>query len=901
MTALGIFLVGLMLLSVSIHIDSISVEVWNEEVDVGSISMIVHGEGVETVVDEMNQVDHVTAAALTVDALSYLRMDTNEFYHGGLFPDFLVTGQSYAITEEYMEAFPTVFTFLDGRLPRTDTEVALALNVAEYADVVIGDLMNYSIGLNVGKRPVYVCGIYVQDTGDEIFDYYYNSICIVLPELLNPDDLEYRVSVGIERSSLTPFDPQGSLHRLRTIERDLVSLYPGYPETSSVSRFYVTDELAIGVEDYMEWLAEHRFAQLARGQATILLGGLLIVLTARFYVDERKDEVQVLRARGASKRQLHVFLLKELLGLSVIAHLLALFVGIFVSRITFASVDYLLFRPISLVETPLLISLQTVIYTIVAAAILPMIGYIGSSPFETQDKPSKEEPGRLARINRGLRLIRWDMFLIVISVILLTAIYLGGIVIQENPSLILIQHLLPYPLFIGVASIATKIMNRLGENLTSLLSMTKGGVSLSIGGRRAAKDVRIAGPVLMMLVLSMCVSINGAVIASSLPTTELNHARFAMGSDITIQLNDVLEHRWEHLDNYTNLHLECEAASFVDVGTMYLSDGGQGRITFVAISPAEYSHVGYDYMGASLAASYLTESLQELETNPTGAIITENVATAYDLEIGDEFHGFGIGDTEISSGFTIIDIAPALSSPIIPENAGDWTTLGLSKIWLNRIYMSALIDLVANAATYYCIRSTTETNSGNLLNDIIGEMGIEIAFMGRRASAGSAIESYMEQPAYVGDRAVDTLITLLSFPIVTGGILFYGFSGIRRTRRQSGILRTMGAETGQLTVIHLAEVLILAFISLVVFLLYGPLFIANSLEIAYAKYRIWLLVYPILIFVDPAWSFTIPTVLAFILMVLVVSGLALTGVYRRSSFESLTHQWTRSLFQEESG
>ncbi|MHA2210855.1 MAG: hypothetical protein ACXABV_17005, partial [Candidatus Thorarchaeota archaeon] len=496
---------------------------------------------------------------------------------------------------------------------------------------------------------------------------------------------------------------------------------------------------------------------------------------------------------------------------------------------------------------------------------------------------------------------RWDMFLIVISMIFLTAIYLGGTAIQENSSLILIQHLLPYPLFIGVASLATKIMNRLGEKLTSLLSMTRGGVSLSIGGRRAAKDVRIAGPVLMMLVLSMCVSVNGAVIASSLPTTELNHARFAMGSDITIQLNDVLEHRWEHLDNYTNLHLECEAASFVDVGSMYLSDGRQGRITFVAISPAEYSQVGYDYLGESLAASYLSESLEELETNPTGAIITENVATAYELEIGDEFHGFGIGDTETSSGFTIIDIAPALSSPIIPDNAGDWATLGRSMIWLNRIYMSALIELVANTETYYCIRSTTEANSESLLNDIIGEMGIEIAYMGRRASAGSAMEFYLEQPAYVGDRAVDSLITLLSFPIVTGGILIYGFSGIRRTRRQSGILRTMGAETSQLTVIHLAEVLILAIISLVVFLLYGPLFIANSLEIAYAKYRIWLLVYPILIFIDPAWSYTIPIVLTLILSVLLVSGLTFSRIHRKSDFESLTPQWTRSLVQEGSG
>ncbi|MFW9968061.1 MAG: FtsX-like permease family protein, partial [Candidatus Thorarchaeota archaeon] len=500
LTTLGLFLVGLMLFSVSIHIDTISLDVWNEEMDVGSVAMLVHGEGVETVVDEMRQVEHVIAAEITVDALSYLRMDTNEFYHGGLFPDFLVTGQSYAISEEYVEAFPAVFTFLEGRLPITETEIALPVSIAEYADVVIGDLMNYSIELNVGKRPVYVCGIYIQETGNEIFDYYYNSICIVLPELLNPDDREFRVSIEIDRSILSPFDPQGLLQRLRVIERNLVSLCPGFPELMSVPQFYVSDDLATGVEDYIDWLSEQRSSQLIRAQASILLGGLLLILCARFNVDERRDEVWMRRARGASNRQLHAFLVKELLGLSVVAVLFAFVTSILVSRISLASVGFLVFEPPSMIEAPLLISAQTITYAALAAIIMPLLGYIASAPFQRQEDSDEQEPGRLARINRGLHLIKWDAVLIILSVFFLAAIYLGGTSVQENPNLILIQHVLPYPLFIGVASLATKTMGRLGESLMFLVSKTGGGLTFLIGGRRAAKDARIAGPVLMMIV-----------------------------------------------------------------------------------------------------------------------------------------------------------------------------------------------------------------------------------------------------------------------------------------------------------------------------------------------------------------------------------------------------------------
>ncbi len=887
-----------MLFSVSIHIDTVSLEVWNEEMDVGSVAMLVHGEGVETVVDEMRQVDHVIAAEITVDALSYLRMDTNEIYHGGLFPDFLVTGQSYAISEEFMEAFPTVFTFLEGRLPITETEIALPVSIAEYADVVIGDLMNYSIELNVGKRPVYVCGIYIQQTGNEIFDYYYNSICIVLPELLNPDDMEYRVNIEIDRSILSPFDPHGILQRLRVIERNLVSLCPGYPELMSVPQFYVSDDLANGVEDYMDWLAEERGSQLIRAQACILLGGLLLILSARFNVDERRDEVWIHRARGASNRQIHAFLLRELVGLSVIAVFLAFVTSILVSRIPYASIGFLVFEPLSMIEAPLFISAQTVTYAALAAIIMPLLGYIASAPFQRQEDSDEQEPGRLAKLNRGLRLIKWDAVLIILSVLFLAAIYLGGTTVQENPNLILIQHVLPYPLFIGVASLATKIMGKLGESLMSLVSKMGGGLTFLIGGRRAAKDARIAGPVLMMIVLAMCISINSAVHSSSLPETELNHARFAIGGDITILLSDILNYRWESLDNYAKSHINYEASSFVSVGNMYLSDGRQGRIAFAAIQPDEYSRVGYDHLGASLAESYLTESLQELETNPTGAIITENLAEAYELEIGDELRGFALGDTETSAAFTIIDIVPALSSPLIPDDARDWTRVGISRIWLNYNYMSSLINLLDKADTYYCIKSTTATNSKELLDDIIDEIGLEIAYMGRKASAGGALEYYLLQAPYLSDRAVDSLVTLLTFPLVVGGVLLYGVSSNRRTRRQTAILRSMGAEVTQLTLIRIAEALVLVIISLVVFLLYGPLFIANALERAYSKYRIWLLVYPVLIFVDPFLSFTLPFVLILVLAVLTVSSLTFLRGIRYSSFESLEPQWTKSMIQE---
>ncbi|MHA2602472.1 MAG: ABC transporter permease [Candidatus Thorarchaeota archaeon SMTZ1-83] len=903
---LSFLLILSMITGVIVYIDSYSLRSWYELTDIGPHAMIAHGEGIQNYVDEIEGLEHVTKASATEDATAFLRMDQNEVYQGGgLAPDFMMTGRSYSLSNDYISDFPSVFNLLEGRFPETELEIAISLSVANSANVWIGAQMNYSHFLNGPKRPVFVVGVYLQDVGRKSIDYYYDSIGVVLPSLLNPEQIEYRVYLDVERDLVTPLDPAGSLSRLDQVEESIFRLYPGYPEELRYSEFYVSSYLADGIEDYVTWLNEQRLHQLAREQVLLLLAMMLSLLTVRYNFREREQEVRFLLSRGASSFYANRRVYVEIIGLSLVVVPLSLWLGVFSSRIGLASVGFLELEALSLTTGPPLISFDAVFISVIAGFAIPSVGIIAYHGLKPKEEKVEEGPGRLAKLTRGVRLVRWDLAIVMISFLFMAALYLGGSQLRENPFLITVQVFLPIPVFIGIASLVSKTMTRLANPLSGAFSRFLGKASASIGARKLSRNTSMSGPYALTLALVSVLVINSVAVSGTMAQTQLNHARFAVGADVTFRLSRSMVTEWSGFAEDVDVHWMVENGTFVAEGILRLSEGSQSSVVYIAVSPSEYMKVGYDHTGERLEQSYIGQLLVELATSPTGALISEDIAQEYELGVGDTLRAFSLGTDGDSAEFNVVGILPAVPAPMIPI-AGSSSSLGSRRVLLNLDYMATKVDLVESATYYYCVRTVENADGTVMVQDLSETWGadqIAHAIITAYSWAGidQIMDEYFKQPAYHMDRAIDSILVVLSVAPVIGATLVYESHLARTRRREIALLKSMGAKWKDLLATHFVEMAAIAILGIMVLLLFGPVFVANSLELSILEYRLWSYSFPVLVHLSISWTLSI-TIVAVILSVAVFGSILLFSLVQSFRLkDGLEARWTETSLLEVAG
>ena len=83
------------------------------------------------------------------------------------------------------------------------------------------------------------------------------------------------------------------------------------------------------------------------------------------------------------------------------------------------------------------------------------------------------------------------------------------------------------------------------------------------------------------------------------------------------------------------------------------------------MNPREYKEIGYDYLGNPLNESDLSLLLDNLESSPDGAIITQDIADSYEFEVGDILGASTLEEGAMPFAFRIIGISEAL--PEVPS------------------------------------------------------------------------------------------------------------------------------------------------------------------------------------------------------------------------------------------
>lgn len=861
--------------------------------------MKVKGKNVSTIVDNLVMLPEIAEMSTVEKAKAFLRMDQNEIYQGSptdpLNPSFLLEGYAYALNDEFFESFPSRFALTQGRWPQNGSEIAITYSDAGYWGIKIGRMMNYTHTLNGEKRTVFVVGIFTQPGARAVEIVSTNAIAIVTEEVLNPDEKSTEVFISLDKSIISPLDGRGSLSRLHTLDNTIKGLDPDYTPETPYSDYVVEDYLAAGIRDYLDWLTSARLHQVWRSQSIILLTGMMLIVSIRFNINSRKSEQWTWFSRGASSRRIHAYLAAEIIVLSIIGFVIGLLFGVVVSRFGAISVRYLVFDWRALGSSGSMVTYDTITFLLLTAILTPLIVFLTNQRSIQEKEIEEKEHGRLAKMAKSLRLIQWDLALLAVALLFLAALYFGGNTVRNIPALMLIFSYLPIPLFISIASLLGKLLPFSSKVISRMYTRVFGHSTAYIGLRRLGFGIRSTGPIILVIGLVLSITLNSMIITESFPQTQANRARFLIGSDVSFHLRNTFQENWSDFCFWAEDHGEIEAFSIVSVGTLTLSEGSLGKVSFVAIKPNEYVDVGFTYTGLELEKSSLSSMLESMENNTEGAIITQDIADEYNLGRGDTVRAFTINEEEVTIELDIIGIVAALSEPSTVEGAlsQHQLTLGLNKVWVNNRYLSSISDLNSTSENYLCIRMSPNCNGTILGQEFSETFGPAVLEGDAWSSVSNEVDALASQEEYQIDRSIDSMIGVITVIPVVLVLAIYSIQSNHYGKREIAILKSLGVEWKHILSTRALELFGLVLVALLVVVIFDPILVTNMIEVGMSDYSTWSVVFPEGPCAAISWSmigFSL-FVYAIFPLLLVILGSARDGEVSVS--ESLDANWSR--------
>lgn len=868
-TIVCFLLASTMAIGITVYVDSYSVHEWNRNIDVGDIAIIVTGSDLASYLDDILEINGVTRAAEFRSMRgSLVRMD-NETGYLDLWGDLI------APEEDFLEVFPNYINLELGKLPENASEIALIQSIQIYNEIELGDVFTLE-GSEVYQNKT-VVGFYTHE-GQTASPFYwgFDSIAIVVPSVIDGYYEETEIFIDVDRTPLSAFNPTASLQYLNIIDETIRRLDPTYIPGYNWPDFHVQNRLSSGVAAYIYWVQMLRVSELLRASSILFLLVLVNFLAIRHNVNERRYEENMLISRGAARGDLERSTTREIFILAIMSCFIGIPLGLLLSRVAIAATGFFTFNLALFFSEPILISLESLMITGIVTLAIPMLTLVGYRAVYSTKKNIDEDKGKLSKLSKGLGLIRWDVLIVGISGLFLLALTTGGSATASNPILSLILPIIPIPLFLGISSLLIKVLRWKAYGLSKVMRRVVGDIPASIGIRRVGKGASSAGAAAMILVLAICLSWNSAIIDASMPITAQNQSRLSVGSDLTFALDEKELDSWnDFITNVTN-HELVESGTIVSEAYLFLSAGYSGGTNFFAVNPREYTNIGYDYLGNPLNESSLAPLLDNLESSPDGAIVTTDIAQSYSFEVGDILRASTLEDDAVPLTFRIIGITDSL--PEVPVRDNYWIsgdpyygsysisygtyTVGTSRILVNRDYLGSQLPLLNSSFNFFCVRTTPDANASIIIEDVF-DVGGEIAVYHEIwESVSQNIQDYVSDTQYMMERALDTMLTVLTVGTIVGGFVIYAVEGVRARRREIALLRSVGASKRTIILAQATEMMVLMLFSMLLLLIYAPLFLSTSINMAGTSTTGWSDIYAVSVFPVIPWN-TIFVVLGF--------------------------------------
>lgn len=882
LTVICLLLASAVAMGTSVYVDSYSIHEWSRVTDIGPISVSVSPgtSEIESKLDEIRNIDGIERAFPIAFVEGRL---------GGLSQHEFHVDEIASMDLEYYEGFPSVFQIQTGRFPKNASEIVVAEHIAAEIDLHVDDRVNCTRG--VGPLAVSdnlrVVGLF--DIGRELVEAHLSpihihcTIGIVVPELLIGLEPEVIVHADIDRTPLTPFNAQGSLLYVRTIEVRIKEVD---------SQYTVRNSLAYSISNYMDWQASARLKQLLRAGGLILLIILLDFLAVRHNFNERRYERNMLLARGASRTDADMIIIRELGILSAAGTVIGMLIGVLLSRLALSSIGYFRFDTGLFFSEPFLITLESLVLSGIVGFLVPFFALGGYFLIFRIEEPVLRGRGGLAKLVIGLRLIRWDLLVLGLSSLTIMLLYSLGIQALVNPYLSTVLSVLPLVLFVAVSSLTIKAL-RLGSlRISKAFERAIGKLPARIGIRRVGKSASSAAPVVVVLVLAISLAWNMTVMAASLPETKMNHARFAFGGDVSFHMDSYYAQHWKAFFENVSSHPMTEHMALVSATDVFLSAEYEGRVSLVAINPLEYSHVGYDYTGSLLnESSIMSELLRYLDSSTPGVIITNDIAQEYRFSVGDTLRAsltIAENETQILV-YSVVGIVAGLSDASEKRTDSAMPNEFAKRvIWVNKKFLAPLLNFTESASNVLCVNTREDGNSTKMAHELVNGGGYAALEENGWVTVSGEVSNYISYADYSIDRAVDTMTTASMILIVCGGFSLYALEDLRTRKREVALIRSMGAETSHVVKIHAAELLVLVLSALILLMWFSPVLTANSL----LTHPTTNFAFPIKVFVIIPWYSMLSILMCFIACMLVLVLIVAITNTRVNLSRVLNDHWT---------
>ena len=224
-TLLCFLLVSTIVMGMTVYVDSYSVHYWEEATDVGDVSLIVEGEEVQDIVSSVSAIDGIAEAVLLEGSEGFINFESEgenvQYYM-----------EVRAPTQEYLNAFPSIYTIVAGRMPQNSSEVAIMEWLADdpWLNISLGSRFNYSTEEYDGggiHSEVTVVGVFRigGPSQDNWYSwYYFYSDLLVVESLIGDWDYRTAIHANIDRQRISPFDAAGALRFLTGISEQILAL-----------------------------------------------------------------------------------------------------------------------------------------------------------------------------------------------------------------------------------------------------------------------------------------------------------------------------------------------------------------------------------------------------------------------------------------------------------------------------------------------------------------------------------------------------------------------------------------------------------------------------------------------------------------------------------------------------
>ncbi|MFX1508884.1 MAG: FtsX-like permease family protein [Promethearchaeota archaeon] len=628
-------------------------------------------------------------------------------------------------------------------------------------------------------------------------------------------------------------------------------------------------DIIIGGERQLLYLEQYIAAYRSRQTMAVLVAPVIILsiflttFATNIFLSGRRSEVAILRARGASFRQLYAAFILEFIVIAIIALVFGVFLSLFVGSLIPASTGFLIFDMNIFFEFFSVVRLEplTWLIALISCIIPPLVftliyvrSFLRTEIYQAMVGINPPGESDLLAIS----------FYFAICLILLVAFVFAVLFFPATPMVAILQFIYAVVIWTLLSDAGSRIVRRGVAGLTRGFRGIFGEKAFIFEKSMRTRRERIV-PLLLILTLTFSVTVFAVVEAYTVQDNANRQIEYFIGADVRVESNWVPTTRVQ----------DILQVSGVEAATPLVRTWGLiGTISFAiyGIDTDAYGEIGYWDPSSFIGEDPVTV-LNRLRDTPNGVILPRTIAERLGRWVGRDLgilvYDQGGGGVVQDALFTIVGIgqsAPGLGyfdpdDPIRPPDTTNGFQFQTAQpyAFVNLSYLTSL-----NMTNTQLILTLTNGDSeiDNVESDIRG-LGFPIGVYS--PATFSLEEAYPD--GYLFNRGVVSILSIGFLAcLIISIIALTLFVGVIVSERQTeyAIMRAVGSTRRQIISIVFGEFIGLILTSFLVALALGFVFS-------------WLLM-NVLLSLFP-FPFVVPFALAVPLLVLViVLGIVIVGM-----------------------